>query len=650
MAFKGGTAFVDLTLDDRQFGAGVNKLNAMSKRVSAGFNQVAGAARNIALVGGAAIAATTRLFANQEAAQAKLSAVLKATGNAAGFSADQLFKEARALQQVTTYGDEAVIETQAILATFKNIKGDAFTGATEAALDLATVLGTDTKSAAIQLGKALNDPAVGLTYLNRAGITFSETQRKTIIDLAKSGKMMEAQAMILKEVQSQFGGASRAMRDTFGGAVKATLNALGDVGESIGAIFAPALRALAETLTTVAARLQTWVDNNQELILQVTQWAAAIVTGTYAIAKLGAILAAIAGPLAIFGGWMAKLVTLKLGAYLAASFVKIGLALKGLFVAFMALNPAMILIGGLIALVAVLGAKLAYGALEGDTFMEKMKNLANTIKTKLEPVMEALRMGLTLAIALIKNWEIVLGIAMAKAALHVVTFFEEFKHWIFTGLPTYVGYGLATIQTWAENIGMVFKNLGANIGNAWKAIKAKLTGKDADFTWKGLTEGFREIEMPDIPDREVTDLEKQLRATGEELGKALNSAIKSEFEGVEDKKVKKLEDQLKARKATKAAEAVAKPGAPAPTGLPDTPVSKIAAKAEFGGLADTWERISSSTVGQDNIAKEQLEVQKKQLEEERAFYKETIAYQNDQKKRIIAAAEETIPAKVSGAR
>ncbi|HEB28671.1 MAG TPA: hypothetical protein ENI05_13015, partial [Porticoccus sp.] len=73
----------------------------------------------------------------QEAVEKRLEAVIKATGNAAGFSIDQLKIMASEFQNLSTVGDEVVLSAQAILATFKNISGDVFKRTTQAALDMA---------------------------------------------------------------------------------------------------------------------------------------------------------------------------------------------------------------------------------------------------------------------------------------------------------------------------------------------------------------------------------------------------------------------------------------------------------------------------------------------------------------------------------
>jgi len=144
-------------------------------------------------------------MARQEQAQAQVTARIRATGGAAGYSATAL--------------------------ALRNIRGDNFKAATEAVLDLSVGIGTDLRSAAIQLGKALNDPAKGLTALSRSGTTFSESQTEVIQHLAETGRVAEAQTLILKELQGQYGGAARTARGTLGGALDALNNAWGDLLE-----------------------------------------------------------------------------------------------------------------------------------------------------------------------------------------------------------------------------------------------------------------------------------------------------------------------------------------------------------------------------------------------------------------------------------
>lgn len=177
---------------------------------------------------GAAAAAVSLYIKNTieaEKVQAQLEARIRDTGAAANRTLAQLNEQADRLQQVTIFDDEAVGEAQAMLMTFKQIEGLTFDRTIEAALDLATVMGTDAASAAKLLGKALNDPERGLAALSKAGVTFGESERKRIETMLEAGRVTEAQAAILDKLQGTMGTAAEAARNTLGGAFTALKNA-----------------------------------------------------------------------------------------------------------------------------------------------------------------------------------------------------------------------------------------------------------------------------------------------------------------------------------------------------------------------------------------------------------------------------------------
>lgn len=186
----------------------------------------------LAGLGGAALlSGIVRNTIEQEQALAQLDARLQSTQGAAGLNRDQLISMAAAMQRVTTVGDEATLGTEAMLLTFTRIGGEVFPRALEAVLDLSQGMGQDLKSSAILVGKALNDPIKGLSALGRAGVQFTDQQKDQIAAMVEAGRVAEAQGLILGELETQFGGAARAARDTLGGALKALQNAFGDLLE-----------------------------------------------------------------------------------------------------------------------------------------------------------------------------------------------------------------------------------------------------------------------------------------------------------------------------------------------------------------------------------------------------------------------------------
>lgn len=175
-------------------------------------------------------------FNKQQSAEKQLETVLKSTGQAAGLTANEIKNMASSLQELTTFGDEAILQGQNLLLTFTNIGKDVFPAATETILDMSQALGQDLKSSAVQLGKALNDPTVGITALSRVGVSFTEQQKAQIKAMQEAGDTAGAQTLILKELQKEFGGSAKAAKDTFGGAMLSLKNVQGDVMEQFGRI------------------------------------------------------------------------------------------------------------------------------------------------------------------------------------------------------------------------------------------------------------------------------------------------------------------------------------------------------------------------------------------------------------------------------
>lgn len=236
------SATVDLKGND----AHLKRVLANSEtRVKSYARNVGNALRNVAKLAAVALPAaalaigfkSVQLAREQIQAERKLEAVVRATGQAAGFTADQLKKMAADLQKVTNFGDEVTISGQAVLATFREIKGDVFRDAIKSAQDMSTVLGTDLQSSVLQIGKALNDPIKGITALSRAGVSFTQDQKDLIKTLQESGDIMGAQRIILAELAGEFGGAAEAGVDP----LTQAFNALGDQMEKLGLIALPTI-------------------------------------------------------------------------------------------------------------------------------------------------------------------------------------------------------------------------------------------------------------------------------------------------------------------------------------------------------------------------------------------------------------------------
>jgi len=206
-------------------------------------------------------------------AERLLASQLAATGNAAGISADNLKRIAGELQQISNIGDEAIIQNLTVpLTTFKRISGDVFERTQKAILDMNSVLGdpnnpSSLRSMSVQVGKALNDPIAGISALSRVGVSFSESQKTVIKNLAETNRLAEAQAIILQELESEFGGAAES---TINSSIQMK-NAWADYLEALGKNTLPILdgvnMAFANFFTVMAGNMNAYVENQQNMMV-----------------------------------------------------------------------------------------------------------------------------------------------------------------------------------------------------------------------------------------------------------------------------------------------------------------------------------------------------------------------------------------------
>tara|TARA_R100001463_G_scaffold27257_2_gene63295 strand:- start:2403 stop:4517 length:2115 start_codon:yes stop_codon:yes gene_type:complete len=188
-----------------------------------------------------------RAFSEQQVAVAKLNQTLRSTSFAARLSSRELQGLAANLQRLTGIGDETILSMQGVLLTFTKIKGEIFKDATEAIIDVSVAMGQDLQQSAIQVGKALNDPIIGVSALSRVGIQFTDTQKQLIKQFVRTNQIAKAQRVILDELNVQFGGTA-ANLDSTSFAMKRVQAAFGDFLETGGGKLAPQIERAANVL------------------------------------------------------------------------------------------------------------------------------------------------------------------------------------------------------------------------------------------------------------------------------------------------------------------------------------------------------------------------------------------------------------------
>lgn len=168
-----------------------------------------------------------------------ISAATDKTIKRMGLYADRVAK-------ATGIDDENVKAVQKKILVFKSLRKTAddltgtFNRTTMAALDLAAAGFGEAEQNAIKLGRILENPIKNMNALNRAGITFTETEQKKIRALVESGNLMQAQDLILKSIENRVGGLAEKSATPF----EKMVQQFQEMGDTIGEAMLPHLEAM----------------------------------------------------------------------------------------------------------------------------------------------------------------------------------------------------------------------------------------------------------------------------------------------------------------------------------------------------------------------------------------------------------------------
>jgi hypothetical protein len=250
---------------------GLNKLGKSAKRLAK-----IGAAAFAAVGAGAVVMGKKLLDAGERAAtsNARIEQITKSMGQFEGATdqvTDRLVKLAEKTAKLVGVDQNLIKEGQALLLTFKSVSADAdkvggvFDRATKAAIDLAAAGFGSVTTNSIQLGKALEDPIKGLAALGKSGVTFTAEQKELIKTLVETGRVAEAQEIILKAVETQVGGTAEATAN----ASDRMKVAFSQLQESLGERLLPVFEKFATFfIDTLIPRMETLYNQAAPFVLE----------------------------------------------------------------------------------------------------------------------------------------------------------------------------------------------------------------------------------------------------------------------------------------------------------------------------------------------------------------------------------------------
>lgn len=241
---------VTLAMNASKYASGLRKAagqtNTFGSLSTKAFNLVKGAMLGLTLASIRYIPVLANMGAESRKADIQLRFMLE---NMNGISAatDKTVKRMAAyadeVNKATGIDDEQVKAVQRKLLVFKTLRdtadelGGTFDRATAAAIDLAAGGFGTMETNAIKLGRVLQDPTKNLTALSRAGITFTEVEKRKITRLQESGRLLEAQNIVLKSIEDRVMGLAEESATPFE-RMTAQFNQIGD---AIGEAMLPAL-------------------------------------------------------------------------------------------------------------------------------------------------------------------------------------------------------------------------------------------------------------------------------------------------------------------------------------------------------------------------------------------------------------------------
>ena len=216
--------------------------------------------------------------AEQEVAQ--LDAAIASAGRQAEFTAAKLLALGKTLQ--TGLFDDGQVNSAIVrMLSYTNIVGEQFPVAMQITIDQAQRLGISLEQSAETVGKALQTPSKAMEGLSKQGFTLSDSQKRLIKELEATGRVAEAQAIILDLLAESYGGAAAAAKvGTIAGLWKEATDRFKDWKQEVAD--QGVLTYFKEQLTTLLATLDRLAKDGS-LTRWAKQTAGAIITMAEAI-------------------------------------------------------------------------------------------------------------------------------------------------------------------------------------------------------------------------------------------------------------------------------------------------------------------------------------------------------------------------------
>lgn len=277
---------IKITGDNKEYKQSLGEVKSETSGLASLFGPVAAAAAVAFAAVAAAAYKSVEAFREQEKATEALNQAMVQSGTFSSALRDKYLEQATALQKVTTFGDENIIQAQATLQSLIGQR-EVSEKLTKATLDLAAAKGIDLRTAAEMMGKSIG---TSTNALARQGIEIDSS-------LTKQEKL----AQVIDKVNQKYGGQAEAQAQGLGSLAQLQ-NSISDLAEVFGEILAPYVGLAAQALTNMFDA----VSSKKEVIgLFFNMMRDNVIDVVFAFTRLGDIAGAVVGTIA---GSMALLI------------------------------------------------------------------------------------------------------------------------------------------------------------------------------------------------------------------------------------------------------------------------------------------------------------------------------------------------------
>lgn len=156
-----------------------------------------------------------KLAAEQAEALAQVQNAYENTNGTVNRTMEELQSQAKELEGTTLASQTNILrDVTSQLIGFSDITEEQFDRAQKAVIDMTAKVNPSMENLrenSMKLGRALQNPAEEMGNLGEIGVRFNQQQQEMIKNLVASGKKLDAQKFILKEVEKRFKGSAEAV-------------------------------------------------------------------------------------------------------------------------------------------------------------------------------------------------------------------------------------------------------------------------------------------------------------------------------------------------------------------------------------------------------------------------------------------------------